>query len=82
MRYYTYLNANEIDLVNWDWVYESKETVRWDNYNEHFIVSFNEEYCDEFERFNGIPTMDHKVALNFMNSEQWLKISEDDSYIE
>lgn len=71
MRYYTYLNANEIDLVNWDWVYESSDTVRWDNYNEHFLVSFNEEYFDEFERFNGIIPMDHQTAIAFMDSEQW-----------
>ena len=72
MRYYTYINASEIDLINWDWVYESRETVRWDNYDEHFIVSFNEEYSDEFERFNGIPVMNHETALDFMNSEQWV----------
>jgi len=71
MRYYTYLNANEIDLINWDWVYESKDTIRWDNYNEHFLVSFNEEYVDEFERFNGIIPMDHQTTISFMNSEQW-----------
>ena len=71
MRYWTYLNANEIDLVNWNWVYEEKDTVRWDNYNEHFLVSFNKEYVDEFERFNGIPVMDHETTLEFMNSEQW-----------
>lgn len=71
MRYYTYLNANEIDLINWDWVYESKETARWDNYDEHFLVSFNEEYTDEFERFNGIPPMDLKTTRDLMNSEQW-----------
>lgn len=71
MRYYTYLNANEIDLVNWDWVYESKETVRWDNYNEHFLVSFTEEYFDEFETFNGIIPMDQQTTIAFMDSEQW-----------
>jgi len=71
MRYYTYLNANEIDLINWDWVYESIDTARWDNYGEHFLVSFNEEYIDEFERFNGIPPMDLKTTHDLMNSEQW-----------
>lgn len=71
MRYYTYLNANEVDLINWDWVFESKDTARWDNYNEHFLVSFNEEYADEFERFNGIPPMDLETTHVLMNSEQW-----------
>jgi hypothetical protein len=78
MRYYTYLNANEIDLVNWDWVYESKDTVRWDNYNEHFIVSFNEEYCDEFERLNGIPVMNLETTHILMNSEQWILETDND----
>lgn len=72
MRYYTYLNANEVDLINWDWVFESKDTVRWDNYNEHFLVSFNEEYADEFERFNGIPPMDLETTHVLMNSVQWI----------
>ena len=71
MRYYTYLNANEVDLINWDWVFESKDTARWDNYNEHFLVSFNEEYADEFERFNGIPPMDLETAHTLIRSEQW-----------
>lgn len=72
MRYYTYLNANEIDLINWDWVYESKDTLRWDNLKEHFIVSFDEEYFDEFERFNGIIPMNHVSILEFTNNQQWI----------
>lgn len=72
MRYYTYLNANEINLVNWSWVFESKDTVRWDNYNEHFLVSFDQEYVDEFERFNGIPPMDLETTHVLMNSVQWI----------
>ena len=71
MRYYTYLNANELNLINWDWVYEESDTVRWDNYNEHFLVSFNEEYVDEFERFNGIPPMDLETTHSLIRSEQW-----------
>lgn len=77
MRYYTYLNANEIDLVNWDWVYESKNTVRWDVNNEHFIISFNKEFCDEFERFNGIKPMSLNEVHNMINTSSWIIIDPD-----
>tara|TARA_R110000772_G_scaffold55472_1_gene126547 strand:+ start:83 stop:322 length:240 start_codon:yes stop_codon:yes gene_type:complete len=76
MRYYTYLNANEIDLINWGWVYESKETARWDNYDEHFIISFDEVHVNRFENFNGIPVMDVNTARSLMMSEQWVRASD------
>lgn len=71
MRYYTYINASEINLINWDWVYESEETVRWDNLNQYFIVSFNEQYIEDLERLSGISSLNHEDALVLMNTEQW-----------
>lgn len=71
MRYWTYLNANEIDLINWDWVYEEKDTVRWDASNEHFLVSFKETYFKTFQRFNGITPMNQNEALMLMNNSNW-----------
>lgn len=71
MIYWTYLNANEIDLVNWDWVYEEKDTVRWDVAKEHFLISFDEEHKDTFEQFNGIFPMDLDQVVLLMDSEYW-----------
>ena len=39
-------------------------------------ISFNDEYCDEFERFNGIPPMNLQTTHELMNSEQW-RVEED-----
>ena len=71
MRYYTYINAEEKDLINWDWVYESYETVRWDVAKDHFLVSFDEQYKDTFEQFNGVFPMNLAQIHLLMETEDW-----------
>lgn len=60
-----------MDLINWDWVYEDRDTVRWDIDREHFLISFNEDKVDTFEQFNGIMPMNAEATRAIMNMSQW-----------
>ena len=63
MKYYTYINTSESELINWSWVDQSLESIftRKSVNGDKLLISFNLEYCDEFERFNG--RLEVKVQL-------------------
>ena len=71
MRYYTTINTTEFDLVNWDWFDQSRETVRYNSSNTKCIVSFDLEYCDEMQRFNGLAPKTLSEAHIMVNQPEW-----------
>lgn len=76
MRYYTTLNDEEINLINWSNLYEQKETVRWSLDRQHFLVSFDEIHNEYFLNFNGLEPMTKQEAIELMETEAWLVIEE------
>ena len=71
MRYYTYINTSESGLINWSWVHQSIETCRRSIDGEKLLISFEFEYCDEFERFNGLTPLNSADTLTLMDTEDW-----------
>ena len=73
MKYYTYINTSESELINWSWVDQSLESIftRKSINGDKLLISFNLEYCDEFERFNGIIPLNRDETFALMETEDW-----------
>lgn len=71
MRLYTTIKTLEIELLNWSIIKSNRENLRYNNDSTRFLVAFNAEDAEYFERFNGISVMTREQALELMNTPDW-----------
>lgn len=71
MRLYTTIKTLEIELLNWSIIKSNRENLRYNNDSTRFLVAFNAEDAEYFERFNGVPVMTREQALELMNTPDW-----------
>ena len=51
---YSILNSSQLDLVDWDEVLDTVDSVRWNSENDKFILEFTGEpsFLSEVEKFS------------------------------
>jgi hypothetical protein len=77
MRQYTVISIDKIDDLDWSIVNEQKETVRYNNSNTAFVVSFDAANSESVLNLSETGWMSLKKAHELMNTAGWLHEKQD-----